>query len=78
MRSTPSSRRATNITLPAPLLADARALDVNLSQAAERGLREAVGEARRQRWQAANADAIAAWNAHVDAHDLPLAAFRGF
>jgi antitoxin CcdA len=78
MRPTPSARRATNVTFPALLLAEARSLEVNLSQAAERGLREAVAEARRQRWLAENAAAIAEWNAHVDAHDLPLAAFRGF
>ncbi|MGC8476891.1 MAG: type II toxin-antitoxin system CcdA family antitoxin [Acetobacteraceae bacterium] len=78
MRPALSARRATNVTLPAPLLAEARALQVNLSQAAERGLREAVAEARRQRWQAENEAAIAEWNAHVEAHQLPLAAFRGF
>ena len=45
--------------------ADARTLGVNLSRAAERGLRETVAGARRQRWQSANAGAIAAWNARV-------------
>ena len=76
--SAASPRRATNVTLPESLLQEARALGVNLSQACERGLVEAVAAGRRARWLAENQDAIEAWNTHVDTHGLPLAAYRQF
>lgn len=72
------TRRATNVTLPADLLREARELEINFSQACEKGLIEAVRAARQQRWLAENQQAIDAWNAHVDAHLLPLASFRQF
>jgi antitoxin CcdA len=71
-------RRATNITLPEPLLQAARALNINLSQACERGLAAAVAETQAQQWLQDNRDAMDAWNAYVEHHVLPLAAFRQF
>jgi len=71
-------RRATNVTLPAPLLQEARELGINLSQACERGLAAEVARLRRERWRAEHRQAIDAWNAHVAAHGLPLAAYRQF
>lgn len=71
-------RRPTNVTLAEPLLAEARALGINLSQACERGLAAAVAEAKAQRWLAENRPAIDAWNAYVEQHGLPLAEFRQF
>ncbi len=53
-------------------------MGINLSQACEHGLAAAVAEARRRRWFDANRDAMDAWNEHVAAHGLPLAAFRQF
>ena len=76
--SAASPRRATNVTLPEPLLQEACALGVNLSQACERGLVEAVAASWRARWLAENQEAIEAWNIHVDTHGLPLAAYRQF
>jgi len=73
-----AARRATNVTLPEALLREARAMGINLSQACERGLAAAVADARRQRWLDANQGAMDAWNDHVAAHGLPLAAFRQF
>jgi antitoxin CcdA len=70
--------RATNVTLPEGLLRDAREMDINLSRACERGLAAAVADARPQRWLDANHGAMDAWNDHVAAHGLPLAAFRQF
>ena len=40
-RATAPSRRPTNVTLPEPLLHEARALKINVSHACERGLAEA-------------------------------------
>lgn len=71
-------RKPTNLSLDAELLHDARALGVNVSRAAEDGLRAAVKVARAQAWRAENAEAIASANAWVEANGLPLAAFRQF
>ncbi len=71
-------RRATNVTLPEPLLRDARALGVNLSAACEQGLAAEVAAARRRLWLAENADAMRGWNEHVSQHGLPLAHYRQF
>lgn len=71
-------KKATNLTLDSSLIEEARALDVNLSRAAEQGLREAVGQARADRWRAENAEALASSNAWVEQHGLPLARYRAF
>lgn len=77
---TPTSRtrRATNLSLDAALLDEARALGVNLSRACERGLAEQVADARAARWRTENDAAIAASNAFVEANGLPLAGDRLF
>jgi antitoxin CcdA len=71
-----SPRRATNVTLPEALLREARALDINLSQACERGLAAEVAATRRRRWIEENRAAMEAWNEHVAAKGLPLPADR--
>jgi antitoxin CcdA len=65
-------RAATNITLPEPLLREAKELNIVPSQACERGLAASVAEARAQRWQEQNRAAIQAWNDYVEQHGLPL------
>lgn len=72
------ARKATNISLDAGLLAEARALDINLSRACERGLAEQIAETRAERWRGENAAALASSNAHVEREGLPLARFRRF
>ena len=76
--TTPAPRRATNVTLPETLLHDAREMGINLSQACEHGLTQAVAEKRRHRWLDENWEAMEAWNGHVAQHGLPLAAYRQF
>ncbi len=71
-------KKATNLTLDSSLIKEARALDVNLSRAAEEGLREAVRQARADRWRAENAEALASSNSWVEQHGLPLARYRAF
>jgi antitoxin CcdA len=75
-RSAP--RKPTNVTLPEPLLQEARDLEVSLSQACERGLREVFEETRTARWLRDNQDAIEAWNEYVEKNGLPLAEYRQF
>jgi len=67
------ARKATNVTLPEPLLREAKELGIALSQACERGLAATVAEARAQRWLEQNRAAIEAWNEYVAQNGLPLA-----
>ena len=78
MSRSPSLRCAVTVTLPESLLREAREMGINLSQACEHGLAEAVAETRRHRWLKENQDAVEAWNEHVAQHGLPLAAYRQF
>jgi len=72
------TRRRANLSLDAALVTEARALGLNLSAAAESGLRAAVAEARAARWLAENAEALGSSNAWVEAKGLPLARHRPF
>ncbi|MCX7383622.1 MAG: type II toxin-antitoxin system CcdA family antitoxin [Alphaproteobacteria bacterium] len=71
-------RRPTNITLPDALLAEARALNINISQTCERALAAEVATARREAWLRDNRAAMDAWNERVETEGLPLAAYRRF
>ena len=59
-------RKPTNLTLDSNLLSDAKALNVNLSRAAEEGIRAAVTKAREEQWRAENAAALESSNTFVD------------
>lgn len=72
------TRRPTNVSLPAGLVQEARAMGINLSQACEAGLRRQLAEARDRLWQEENRAAIAASNAYLETHGLPLAEYRMF
>lgn len=71
-------RKATNVSLDADLIEQARELDINISRACERGLVEQIAKARGERWLAENADAIASYNEWVERNELPLARYRQF
>ena len=73
-----SPRRATNVSLPEDLIGAARELNVNISQACEKGLQEAVAKTRDDRWIEENREAIESSNAYVEKHGLPLARYRQF
>jgi antitoxin CcdA len=76
-RATPP-KRATNVTLPEPLLAEARTLGISVSQAAEAGLAQAIAAKRAEHWVRENQQAIQSSNAYVEKHGLPLAKYRMF
>ena len=71
-------RRATNVTLPEAMIAEARSLGINISKAAERGLREAVEAAASDRWKRDHADWIRAHRQWVEGNELPLERYRLF
>jgi len=75
---TPLRRKPTNLSLEADLVAAARRLGLNLSRAAEDGIRSAVRAEAARRWQEENAEGIRQMNAYVEAHGLPLAKYRVF
>lgn len=71
-------RKPTNVTLDEALLIEAKALRINISQAAEAGLARAVAERRAARWLEENRRALDSSNAYAEQHGLPLAQFRNF
>ena len=72
------TKKPTNLSLDQALLSEARAYGVNLSQAAEQGVSEALRQAKEARWLKDNANALKSSNEFVEAHGLPLDAFRQF
>lgn len=75
---TVQGRKATNVSLGSALLVEAKALGINISQAAEAGLARAVAERRAELWLQANQEALESSNAYVEANGLPLANHRNF
>ncbi len=72
------TRRSTNLSLDQSLLADARSLKINLSRAAEDGIRLAVAKSRAEQWKIDNQKALDSSNAYVDTAGLPLKVHRQF
>lgn len=78
-RSAPTGpRKRTTMTIRPDYLADAKRLGITVSEAAERGLRDAIREAEAARWLAENGEAVAAANDWVETNGLPLADRRLF
>ncbi len=73
-----NSKKATNITLPGGLVDDAKSLGINVSQACEIGLNQAVKSALEQRWLEDNKKAIEASNQYVRENGVPFAKYRQF
>ena len=72
------AKKATTVSLSETVLADAKALRINISQAAEAGVARAVAERRAALWVAENAKAFECWNDYVEKNGLPLAKYRSF
>ncbi len=72
------AKKATNVSLAETLIAEAKALHINVSQAAEAGLARAVAEKRVELWLEENREAIESSNDYVGRHGLPLERFRMF
>jgi antitoxin CcdA len=71
-------RKATNLSLNADLLAEAKALSVNVSRAAETGIYQAVRAEKERRWIEENREALESSRAWVEKNGLPLAKYRMF
>jgi len=73
-----AAKKATNVSLAENLLAEAKELRINVSQAAEAGVAKAVAEKRAELWLKENREAIESSNAYVEKHGLPLEKYRMF
>lgn len=73
-----AAKKATNVSLAENLLAEAKELRINVSQAAEAGVAMAVAEKRAELWLKENWEAIESSNAYVEKHGLPLEKYRMF
>lgn len=71
-------KKSTNVSLAESLLAEAKHLGINVSQAAEAGLAKAVADMRAKVWLEENAEAIDSSNQYVEKHGLPLPQFGMF
>jgi antitoxin CcdA len=71
-------KRSTNLTLRESLVQEARALDINLSLAAEDGIARAIAKARAEQWVARNRGAMASYDAFVEKEGLILGDLRTF
>ncbi len=60
-----AAKKATNVSLAEPLLAEAKELRINVSQAAEAGVARAVAEKRAEQWVRENREAFESSNAYV-------------
>ena len=76
--SAQTRRRPTNVTLPADLLAEARALGLNLSEACAQGLKAEIARHQAAAWLRENGAALASSNDYVERNGVPLAEFRQF
>lgn len=72
------SRKSVNLSIDAELLAEAKALKVNVSRAADAGIAEAISRKKAELWLEENSDAIAQNNRYFEEHGLPFSEYRGF
>jgi antitoxin CcdA len=67
-------RTTISVYVDSALLEEARAISVDINQAAEAGLRDAI--LRAAEWKRENAAAIESSNRYVEEHGLPLERYR--
>lgn len=73
-----TAKKATNITLSADVLSEAKALGINISQACDQFLRNLVAHESARQWREEHTEFIAAYNAEVERDGLPLEHWRTF
>jgi len=72
------AKKPTNLTLSADVLADAKALGLNISRACDDHLRALVKAEKERRWKEENAAAIDAYNARVEKNGVFSDGWRSF
>lgn len=71
-------KRATNLSLSADTLAEAKALGINISQACDAFLHDLVRQEKARRWKLEHAEFIDAYNQSIADEGLPLEEWRTF
>ncbi|WP_457606163.1 type II toxin-antitoxin system CcdA family antitoxin [Nitratifractor sp.] len=71
-----AKKRAINLSVNSDLLAQAKALGINLSQSFEKNLEELVRREKERRWLEENREAIEERNRFVEKHGLFWEKFR--
>jgi antitoxin CcdA len=69
-------KKATNISLPADLVEEAKRLGINLSQACETALSKEVRKAMGEEWKRENREAIQSWNKWIAENGMPYDEYR--
>lgn len=77
-QATHTTKRAVNLSINAQTLDLAKSLGMNLSKTVDGFLQEEVKRQYWEQWNERNKDAIAAYNARIAEHGLPLAKYRTF
>lgn len=71
-------KKATNLSLNSKVLEVAREMGMNISQTVDVLLADEVKRRYWEQWNERNKDAVAAYNARIEKHGLPLAKYRSF
>jgi antitoxin CcdA len=71
-------KKATNVSLNAELVDEARRLDINVSEACQSGLAAEVKKAREAAWKKENRAAIESWNDYIRENGMPYDEYRQF
>lgn len=69
-------RQPANLSIDSRLMKEAKALNVNVSRAAEAGIAEAVAAERSRLWKMENRAALEAWNEYFERNGAPSTALR--
>ncbi len=71
-------RKSVNLSIDVEILAEAKALNVNVSRAADAGIAQAISKRKAELWLQENREAIEENNRYFEEHGLPFAEYRGF
>ncbi len=71
-------RKSVNLSIDVDILAEAKALNVNVSRAADAGIAEAISKRKAELWLLENREAIEENNRYFEEHGLPFSEYRGF
>jgi antitoxin CcdA len=71
-------KKATNLSINADLLRQAKELNINLSQTLEQHLADLVREARRRQWLVENKGAIESYNQRIESQGVFSDGLRQF
>jgi antitoxin CcdA len=71
-------KKATNVSLNAELVEEAKKLGINVSDACQSGLAAEVKKARDAAWKEENRAAIESWNEYIRKNGMPYDKYRQF